>query len=59
MDRDYPFEESPLKSFDNQMKPDKYHKIIKSWDVLDKSAKRNYYGEEPIPFVVDSLQKGN
>ena len=59
MDRDYPFEEIPLKSFDNQMKPDKYHKIIKSWDVLDKSAQRNYYGEEPIPFVVDSLQKGN
>ena len=59
MDRDYPFEESPLKSFDNQMKPDKYHKIIKSWDVLDKSAQRNYYGEEPIPFVVDNIQKGN
>ena len=39
--------------------PDKYHKIKRSWDVLDKSAQRNYYGEEPIPFVVDTIEKGN
>ena len=39
--------------------PDKYHKIMRSWDVLDKSASRNYYGEEPVPFVVDSIEKGN
>ena len=25
--------------------PDKYHKIKRSWDVLDKSARRNYYGD--------------
>ena len=59
MKRDYPFEESPLKREDNQLKPDKYHKIMRSWDVLDKSARRNYYGEEPIPFVVDSIERGN
>ena len=39
--------------------PDKYNKIIRCWDVLDKSAQRNYYGEEPIPFVVDSIERGN
>ena len=39
--------------------PDKYHKIVKSWDILDKTASRNYYGEEPIPFVVDTIEKGN
>ena len=39
--------------------PDKYHKIMRSWDILDKSAQRNYYGEEPIPFVVDSIERGN
>jgi len=37
----------------------KYTKILRSWDVLDKSAHRNYYGEEPIPFVVDSIERGN
>ena len=35
------------------------NKIKRQWDVLDKSAQRNYYGEEPIPFVVDSIEKGN
>ena len=39
--------------------PDKYHKIMRFWEVLDKSAHRNYYGEDPIPFVVDSIEKGN
>ena len=39
--------------------PDKYHKIKRSWDVLDKSAQINYYGEEPIPFVVDSIERGH
>ena len=39
--------------------PDKIVKIRKFWDVLNKSAKRNYYGENPIPFVVDSIEKGN
>ena len=39
--------------------PDKIVKIRKCWDVLDKSASRNYFGEEPIPFVVDSIEKGN
>ena len=39
--------------------PDKYNKIIRFWEILDKNAQRNYYGEEPIPFVVDSIQKGN
>jgi transcriptional regulator with XRE-family HTH domain len=52
MKRDYP----------NNIKtvvPDRYTKIKRVWDVLDKSAQRNYYGEEPIPFVVDSIEKGN
>jgi len=44
---------------DSLTRPDKYNKIIRFWDVLDKSAQRNYYGEEPVPFVVDSIQKGN
>ena len=39
--------------------PDKYDKIMDSWDKLDKTAQRNYYGKEPIPFVVDNIQKGN
>ena len=44
---------------ENVKYPDKYNKIIDSWDKLDRTAQRNYYGEEPIPFVVDSLEKGN
>ena len=47
------------RDYGNAIIPDKYTKILRSWDVLDKSAKRNYYGEEPTPFVVDSIQKGN
>ena len=39
--------------------PDKIVKIRRSWDILDKTAQRNYYGEEPIPFVVDKIEKGN
>ena len=39
--------------------PDKYNKIVKSWDILNKTALRNYYGEEPIPFVVGKIEKGN
>ena len=52
MKRDYP----------NNIKtvvPDRYTKIKRSWDILDQTAQRNYYGEEPIPFVVDSIEKGN
>jgi transcriptional regulator with XRE-family HTH domain len=44
---------------DSLTRPDKYNKIIRFWDVLDKSAQRNYYGEEPIPFVVDSIERVN
>jgi DNA-binding XRE family transcriptional regulator len=44
---------------DSLTRPDKYNKIIRFWDVLDKSAQRNYYGEEPIPFVVDSIKRVN
>ena len=47
------------RDYGNTIIPDKYTKILRSWDVLDKSAQRNYYGEEPIPFVVDSIKKGN
>ena len=39
--------------------PDKVIKIRESWNRLDKTAQRNYYGEEPIPFVVDTIEKGN
>ena len=53
--RDYHNIDDPTKT----IYPDKFHKIIRSWDVLDKSAQRNYYGEEPIPFVVDSIERGN
>jgi len=44
---------------ENVKYPDKYNKIMDSWDKLDRTAQRNYYGEEPIPFVVDNIQKGN
>ena len=47
------------RDYGNAIIPDKYTKILRSWDVLDKTALRNYYGEEPIPFVVDNIQKGN
>ena len=47
------------RDYGNAIIPDKYTKILRSWDVLDKTAQRNYYGEEPIPFVVDSIEKGN
>ena len=47
------------RDYGNAIIPDKYTKILRSWDVLDKSAQRNYYGEEPIPFVVDSIERGN
>ena len=30
---------------DSLTRPDKYNKIIRFWDVLDKSAQRNYYGD--------------
>ena len=30
---------------DHSVTPDKYNKIIRCWDVLDKSAQRNYYGD--------------
>ena len=39
--------------------PDRVVKIRESWNRLDKTAQKNYYGEEPIPFVVDSIEKGN
>ncbi len=44
---------------DSLTRPDKYNKIIRFWDVLDKSAQRNYYGEEPVPFVVDNIERVN
>ena len=44
---------------DSLIRPDKYNKIMRFWEVLNNSAQRNYYGEEPIPFVVDNIQKGN
>ena len=44
---------------DSLIRPDKYNKIIRVWDVLGKSAQRNYYGENPTPFVVDSIERGN
>ena len=47
------------RDYGNAIIPDKYTKILRSWDVLDKNAQRNYYGEEPIPFVVNSIEKGN
>ena len=39
--------------------PDKIVRIRRYWDVLNKSAPRNYYGENPIPFIVDSIEKAN
>jgi len=44
--RDYPYKEDPnIKDAQVRIMPDKYHKIKRSWDVLDKSAQRNYYGD--------------
>ena len=42
-----------------QPMPDKVIKIRESWNKLNKTAQRNYYGEEPTPFVVDSIERGN
>ena len=47
------------RDYGNAIIPDKYTKILRSWDVLDKTAEKNYYGEKPIPFVVDSIERGN
>ena len=58
INRDYPLVKLSNNSTGTII-PDKYTKILRSWDVLDKTAQRNYYGEEPIPFVVDSIEKGN
>jgi len=58
--KDYPYKKDPnMKDREVRIMPDKYHKIMRVWDVLDKSAQRNYYGKEPIPFVVDNIEKGN
>ena len=38
---------------------DKIIKIRESWNRLDKTAQRNYYGKDPIPYVVDTIEKGN
>ena len=56
--RDYPLVKLSNNSIGSVI-PDKYNKIIRFWNTLDKTAQRNYYGEEPIPFVVDSIEKGN
>ena len=58
MNRDYPLVKLSNNSTGTII-PDKYTKIKKSWNLLDQTAQRNYYGEEPIPFVVDNIQKGN
>ena len=58
MKRDYPLVKLSNNSIGSVI-PDKYNKIIRFWNTLDKTAQRNYYGEEPIPFVVDSIEKGN
>ena len=42
MKRDYPHTAYPW------ITPDKYHKIKRFWEVLDKSASRNYYGEDSV-----------
>ena len=39
--------------------PDKVIKIRESWNKLEQVAAKNYYGEEPIPYVVDTIEKGN
>ena len=44
---------------ENVKYPHKYNKIMDSWDRLDKTAQKNYYGEGPIPFVIDKIEKGN
>ena len=60
MNRDYPFKDNPyIEGASSQIIPDKVIKIKAFWDKLDKTAQRNYYGEEPIPFVVDKIEKGN
>ena len=58
MNRDYPLVKLSNNSTGTII-PDKYTKIKKSWNLLDQTAQRNYYGEEPIPFVVDSIERGN
>ena len=44
---------------DSEVKTRKIAKIKNAWKLLDTNGPRNYYGEEPIPFVVDSIERGN
>ena len=44
---------------DSEVKTRKIAKIKNAWKLLDTNGPRNYYGEEPIPFVVDTIEKGN
>ena len=39
--------------------PDKVVKIRRSWDVLDKSAVRNYYGDMSDAEKIMNIEKGN
>ena len=44
---------------DNSVTPDKYHKIKRFWEVLDKSAARNYYGDMSDAEKIMNIEKGN
>ena len=43
----------------NAIIPDKYTKILRSWDVLDKTAQRNYYGDMSDAEKIMNIEKGN
>ena len=45
------------RDYGNAIIPDKYTKILRSWDVLDKSAQRNYYGEEDHEIKIAIIKK--
>ena len=44
------------------VRPNKFYAIKKKWKRLDEDAEKNYYKicrGDPIPFVIDSIERGN
>ena len=44
---------------DSLIRPDKYNKIMRFWEVLNNSAPRNYYGDISDAEKIMNIKKGN
>ena len=44
---------------ENKQKKQIYHRIQALFENLNQNGERNYYKKDPIPFVIDSIEKGN